>query len=382
VGYFETKDKYRAWLPPEKIEAAALAQINALIQLPGLFQWAAIMPDVHPGFGMPIGGVAAFVDKACPNAVGVDIGCGVMAVKTNLEAAKIRSKLASIIQSLLSAIPVGFAKRNQPLPSSLWQRVPQEKILIREMKNARLQLGTLGGGNHFIEVQEDPQGAIWLMLHSGSRNLGKQVADYYNRQAKDWCLQEGQPFPTALAWLPTDSPKGRDYLVAMDFCLNFAAENRRQMADIALATLNKFFAVDRIETVETVHNFAAWETHFSHRVLVHRKGAVPARGLVVIPGSMGTYSYIGQGLANPASFASCSHGAGRVLGRSEAKRLLNRKQVLAELKEKSIILLSPDRDSVVEEASAAYKDLDEVMDYQRDLVTPLVKLRPLAVLKG
>lgn len=382
MSHFEAKDRYRAWLPPEKIEAAAWQQIKALVQLPGLYKWAAIMPDVHPGFGMPIGGVAAFTDKVCPNAVGVDIGCGVMAVKTNLEAAKVRSKLASIIQSLLSAVPVGFAKRNQPLESSLWQRVPQEKIISRELKNAQLQLGTLGGGNHFIEVQEDPQESVWLMIHSGSRNLGKQVADFYNRQAKEWCLKEGQSFPTALAWLPTDSPQGGDYLAAMDFCLDFAAENRRQMADIALSILDKAFSLTCLETVETVHNFAAWETHYSHRVLVHRKGAVPARGLVVIPGSMGTCSYIGQGLANPASFASCSHGAGRVLGRSEAKRLLNRKQILAELEEKRIILLSPDKDSVVEEASAAYKDIDEVMNYQRDLVTPLVKLRPLGVLKG
>lgn len=383
MATWNKKENFRAWVPLAKIDPVALEQIHNLGQLPGIHRWIAVMPDVHPGFGMPIGGVVATRDIIIPNAVGVDIGCGVLALKTNLQREQVRPKVEQLLKEFLQAIPVGFKKRIRPLSSQLWHKMPREIVLEREQNNARLQLGTLGGGNHFIELQYDHCDRVWLMLHSGSRNLGKQVADHYDKAARRIRSQAKDQFPPGLAWLELGSPEGENYFEAMDFCVCYAAENRRLMAKLCTDILAQHFPTLKWQQqAETIHNYAAKEEHYGATVIVHRKGAVLARGKVAIPGSMGTASFIGQGLENPASFHSCAHGAGRVLGRKEALRTLNREEVLQDLADRKIVLVSPDRGAAVEEASAAYKNIEEVMQYQQDLVQPLIRLTPMGVVKG
>lgn len=382
MTYYESGHNVRAWLPLEKIAPAARNQIDELAKVPGLYEKIAIMPDVHLGFGMPIGGVAALDGYIIPNAVGVDIGCGVLAIATTLVSKLIKGKVKNILTTFLDAIPVGFRKREKPLTSPIWQNLPDSPVLKREQTNARRQLGTLGGGNHFIELQRDEDDYVWLMLHSGSRNLGKQVANHYHRLAQTNLKKKGISHPPGLAWLELDSPSGREYFRAMEFCTRFATENRRLMAEHCLNILADTFDFEIREQIETVHNYAALETHMGKELIVHRKGAVRAQGKVAIPGSMGSASFIGHGLENPLSFRSCSHGAGRVLGRREAKKVLNRKQVLTDLKARNIVLITPDKGTLVEEAREAYKDIEEVMLYQKELVKPLVRLAPLGVLKG
>ncbi len=374
---------FRAWLPENKIEPSALEQIHNLAQLPDVHQWIAVMPDVHPGFGMPIGGVLALRENIIPNAVGVDIGCGVLAISTNLKQHQVRPKVETLLREFLREIPVGFKKRSTPLPSKLWQKLPSSPVVRREEKNARLQIGSLGGGNHFIEIQQDQDGAVWLMLHSGSRNLGKQIADHYDKLARRELSSRNISFPPGLAWLKFDSHSGKEYFQAMQFAVDFAAENRRQMAALCIQVLqNHFPGLQWEQQAETIHNYAAREEHYGATVTVHRKGAVLARGKVAIPGTMGTASYIAQGLEHPASFCSCAHGAGRVLGRKEARRKLNSREVMDHLEKQQIVLITPDRSSAIEEASAAYKDIEEVMGYQQQLVKPLLRLTPMGVVKG
>ena len=315
--------------------------------------------------------------------MGVDIGCGVLAISTNLKQHQVRPKVETLLREFLREIPVGFKKRSTPLASKLWQRLPSSPVVRREEKNARLQIGSLGGGNHFIEIQQDPEGTIWLMLHSGSRNLGKQIADHYDKLARQELSNRNISFPPGLAWLKFDSHSGKEYFQAMQFAVNFAAENRRQMAEICIQVLqNHFPGLQWEQQAETIHNYAAREEHYGATVTLHRKGAVLARGKVAIPGTMGTASYIAQGLEHPASFCSCAHGAGRVLGRKEARRKLNSREVMDHLEKQQIVLITPDRSSAIEEASAAYKDIEEVMGYQQQLVKPLLRLTPLGVIKG
>lgn len=383
MAYWNEQQNFRTWLPPGKIDQAALEQIHNLAKLPDIFRWIAVMPDVHPGFGMPIGGVLATRETIIPNAVGVDIGCGVLALQTNLNREQVRPRVKQILQQFLRTIPVGFKKRSHPLPSRIWHQVPQEEVLERELAKAQLQLGTLGGGNHFIELQYDENDWVWLMLHSGSRNLGKQVADHYDKAARRNRSQLKDSFPPGLAWLELGSHEGENYFRAMEFCVSFAAENRRLMAKLCTDILDHSFpGLQQQQQVEAIHNYAAREEHYGTTVVVHRKGAVLARGKVAIPGSMGTASYIGKGLENPMSFHSCAHGAGRVLGRKEAKRTLNREDVMRDLASRDITLVTPDKGAAVEEASAAYKDIEAVMDYQQDLVQPLIRLIPMGVVKG
>ncbi|AKI97825.1 RtcB family protein [Kosmotoga pacifica] len=381
---FSPKLKAKLWVPIDKIEKEALEQIRNLSTIPDLFKWIAVMPDVHPGYGMPIGGVAALKGCVIPNAVGMDIGCGVVCIKTNLTTDEIHSYLTEILRQILQEIPVGFKWRKKAVQTDFWEKYEiEDPVISSEKNNAKKQLGTLGGGNHFIEIQKDEEGTVYLTLHSGSRNLGKQVATYYNKKAQEFCKKQGVQPPSGLAWLPLDSKIGRQYLRAMNFCLDFASENRRILTESALGVLRRFFPkLEVLERIETVHNYASLEEHYGETVLVHRKGAVRAEGKVVIPGSMGSPTYIAEGLRNPESFMSCSHGAGRTLGRHEAKRKLSYAEVKKDLDERNVILMTPDKSAIIEEARVAYKDIDMVMDYQQDLVRRSIKLLPMGVIKG
>jgi tRNA-splicing ligase RtcB len=383
------KKPIKLWL--ENIDLDTLEQAKNLANLPFLHHHVAIMPDAHVGYGMPIGGVAATRDVVIPNAVGVDIGCGICAVQTSLPHME-KAQLKKILKTIRETVPLGFKhhKRLQPdnrMPEIAGGLTERElPVVCREYDKGRLQLGTLGGGNHFIELQQGDDGYIWLMIHSGSRNIGYQVANHYNRLAAAHNKAHGAKIPAKwqLDSLPVQSETGQRYLQEMNYCVQFAAANRRSMmhkvADILLdfepsASFSPAFDV--------AHNYASLEHHFGKDVMVHRKGATRARAgeTGIIPGSQGSTSYIVRGRGSKESFCSCSHGAGRRLGRKQAQRQLNLKDEIQFLQQQGILHAIRHKKDL-DEAAGAYKDITEVMANQRDLVEVITTLKPLAVVKG
>lgn len=375
----------RVWGGPH--DDSTLEQARHLALLPFAFRHVALMADAHVGYGMPIGGVLATRDAVIPHAVGLDIGCGVRAWPIGVDLGRLLAERDAILHEVQRAVPTGFHwhDESQAARTRLFERLPALEVLEREAEKATRQVGTLGGGNHFIELQVDDDEIVWAMVHSGSRNLGKQVAEHYDGIARERCDRDGCPVPAAwqLAHLPIGSAHGAEYLEAMRFCLSFARDSRRLMAErVQEAVLGAVPEAVAGETIDVHHNYAALETHFGEEVVVHRKGAVRAEGTVVIPGSMGTHSYIGHGLASAESFISCSHGAGRAMGRKQALRSIPAHRVLAEMAERDIRLFKPKKGDVAEEAAEAYKDIDDVMTAQADLVEPIARLRPLGVVKA
>ena len=373
------------------VDPHAWKEIDNLSRLPFIYHHLAFMPDVHGGKGMPIGGVLATKNVVVPNAVGVDIGCGMCAVKTNLMAEEIPKTLIrqKIMAGIRAQIPLGMEHHKEAQDEAC---MPQghdiDKLLVvsRQYKSARRQLGTLGGGNHFIELQKDDEGYLWIMLHSGSRNLGKQVGDYYNDFAKK--LNEIMYTRVDPAWqmhfLPVGVKEFTDYWKDMSYCVDFAFCNRKLMMDRIQAIVAEALPHVVFEPmINIAHNYAAWEHHYGQNVIVHRKGAVRAREgeIGIIPGSQGTSSYIVEGLGCPEAFMSSSHGAGRVMSRSEAIRTLSLEKEKEMLDSKGIIhgIRSVDH---LDEAASAYKNIDEVMANQTDLVKILTRLSPIAVIKG
>lgn len=369
-------------------EENALAQARNLANLPFVFRQVCLMPDTHEGYGMPIGGVIATQGAVIPNAVGVDIGCGMLALQTSLKEIDLAA-LKRIVGTMRKTIPVGFDHHKEPQDESLMPLLDDParySEVSRQYRSACKQLGTLGGGNHFIEVQKGSDGHIWFMIHSGSRNLGLKVASRHNRIAVDLNEQWHVAVPKKweLAFLPLDSEEASEYLREMRYCLEFALANRRLMASrVRDAFRDEIPDITFVEEINIHHNYAALENHFGENVLVHRKGATSAREgeLGIIPGSQGTSSYIVRGKGNPDSFMSCSHGAGRKMGRQAAIRNLDLESEKKALEEKGILhALRGKKD--LEEAAGAYKDIDVVMEEQRDLVDIMVRLEPLAVIKG
>jgi tRNA-splicing ligase RtcB len=348
------------------------------------------MPDCHVGYGMPIGGVMATKEVVIPNAVGVDIGCGMCALQTSLPDVDTES-LKNIMALIRQRVPLGFKHHKKRQDSNLMPKLGKGdlsslEVVEREYRNALHQLGTLGGGNHFIEIQRGDDHRIWIMIHSGSRNLGYQVASHYNKLAVTLNAKWGSKIPPKwqLAYLPLDHKKGRQYLEEMQFCVEFALANRLLMMERVKDAFMAVLGPVRFgEIVNIAHNYAALEFHFRKKVMVHRKGATRATvgELGIIPGSQGTSSYIVRGLGNPESFFSCSHGAGRRMGRKQAQRQLNLEQEKMRLQEQGIIHAIRGRRDL-EEAAGAYKDVEEVVENQFDLVEVVVRLRPLAVIKG
>jgi len=379
----------KLWL--DTLDGEALAQAKNLANLPFVHSHVAIMPDAHMGYGMPIGGIMAADGVVVPNAVGVDIGCGMCAVQTSLRHID-TGRLKKILGLIRKSVPVGFMHHRKKQGEEFMPDPPagvsldELTVVRREYDSARTQVGTLGGGNHFIEIQRGDDGYIWLMIHSGSRNLGLKVATFYNRLAVELNGRLGPEIPKKwqLACLPADSDEGRAYLREMNYCVDFALANRKLMMDRVLALLDQVagpFALERF--INIAHNYARLEEHFGKNVYVHRKGATSAqRGEEgIIPGSQGAPSYIVRGLGNPDSFCSCSHGAGRRLGRKQAQRSLDLKKERRALERQGILhAIRGKRD--LDEAPGAYKDIDQVIDSQRDLVEVTVRLRPLAVVKG
>lgn len=379
----------KLWL--DDIDHDTLEQAKNLANLPFLYHHVAIMPDAHVGYGMPIGGVAATENVVIPNAVGVDIGCGVCTVQTSLHHLE-KSQLKKIIASVRQAIPLGFKhhKAAQPhgkMPIITGKHNEKElPVVAREYESGRMQLGTLGGGNHFIEWQKGDDDYIWLMIHSGSRNIGYQVAGHYNKLAIAYNQAHGARIP--LKWqldcLPILSDMGQRYLKEMTYCVQFAAANRREMMQRVCEILLDFEpSVSFSPAIDVAHNYASREYHFDKEVLVHRKGATQAIAgqIGIIPGSQGSTSYIVRGLGNRESFNSCSHGAGRKLGRKQAQRQLDLKEEIHRLEQQGIVhSIRNKRD--LDEAAGAYKDITRVIHNQRDLVEILTTLKPLAVVKG
>ena len=377
------------WL--DDLDSDALQQAKNLANLPFAFHHVAIMADAHVGYGMPIGGVLATREAVIPNAVGVDIGCGMCAVKTGIIEATI-DQLKVIVGLIRKAIPLGFKHHLDPRPNSIMPPLPPGEVdktfpvVSREYGSGRHQLGTLGGGNHFIELQQGSDGYVWLMVHSGSRNLGYKVADYYNKLAKKTKVGAGWEVPKQwqLSFLPLESKEGVQYLAEMNYCVDFARSNRQEMMRKVQEIVSDVTGCDEFQPLlDVAHNYVAEEAHFGQQVMVHRKGATRAFAGEpgIIPGSQGSTSYIVSGLGNPNSFASCSHGAGRILGRKQAQRSLNLQQEIAQLEKKHILHgLRSKRD--LDEAPGAYKNIGRVMNNQKDLVEIVVELSPLAVVKG
>jgi tRNA-splicing ligase RtcB len=371
------------WL--DDLDANAMAQARNLANLPFAFKHVAIMPDAHLGYGMPIGGVLATEGVVIPNAVGVDIGCGMCAMKTDIQPDVARTKKA--LGLIRQRIPVGFKRHKEKQDPAL---LPEPKndlpIIEQNMDTALKSLGTLGGGNHFIELQSDEDGWLWVMIHSGSRNLGKQVADAYNKAAvlanAQW--HSAVPKEHDLAFLPLGTRVADDYLEEMDYCVRYALANRQLMMErVGECLAGAFGSFVQTNHVNIAHNYARMEHHFGQNVMVHRKGATSAKlgEAGIIPGSQGTASYIVRGLGNPQSFKSCSHGAGRVMGRKQAQRELSLEDQQAILDDQGILHGIRGKGDL-DEAPGAYKDIDVVMENQKDLVEIVTKLRPLAVVKG
>ncbi len=371
----------------ESADEQTLAQTRNLANLPFAFDHVALMPDAHVGFGMPIGGVLAAEGQVIPHAVGLDIGCGMRAWRTNVPAEELMPLRDRILNDIQRSVPQGFDwhHSSQADRTALFEVVPDAAALRAEIAKAERQIGTLGGGNHFIELSVDSAGVVWAMIHSGSRNVGKRMADHYDRIARDENRRTGSDVPLewGLAHLPVEGEAGSEYLEVMNWCLDFARENRRLMAeDVQRAISRHFPDVEPNPAVDVHHNYAAIEEHLGERVVVHRKGAVRSEGTVVVPGSMGTASYICEGKASPEAFESCSHGAGRALGRKQAVRTIPRERVLQELRDRDVRLFKAKKGDLAEEAPEAYKDIEQVLGWQADLVEPVVRLVPVGVVKG
>ena len=375
----------------DNVEESAMRQIENLTTLPFLFHHLAIMPDVHAGMGMPIGGVLACNDAVIPNAVGVDIGCGMCAVKTSWKLENITPEVLrkKIMRGIRKRIPLGMDHHKEPqdeayLPTG--HDIDKTVIVKQRHISITKEVGTLGGGNHFIELQKEEEGTLWIMIHSGSRNLGARVGEHYNKIARD--LNEKwhsvvKP-ELRLSFLPRGTKEFEMYWNEMRFCIDFAFCNRRLMMQrIEEVIADALPGIEFEPMINIAHNYAAFEHHYGEDVIVHRKGATLAReGIVgIIPGSQGTASYIVEGLGNPESFCSCSHGAGRVMSRTAAIKTLDMAAEVAQLEAKGIVHAIRCQDDM-QEASGAYKDIETVIKNELDLVKIKTRLLPIAVIKG
>jgi tRNA-splicing ligase RtcB len=383
----------------KNIENGAMEQATNLANLPFAFKHVALMPDAHSGYGMCIGGVLATNGVVIPQAVGFDIGCGMGFVETNIDADEVVTHPDNILREFVRNIklqtPVGFRHHDEPQNWDKFGEAPNTAPVQQELESAKRQLGTLGSGNHFQELQKSNTGKLCIMVHSGSRNFGLKIAKYYNDVAVKLCDMWYSAVPTkgqdGLAFLPMETPEAKEYMESMNFALDFAQENRRRMMNVAIESLSLLLkgkmGVDMAlgHSVNIHHNFAAWEHHFGKNVIVHRKGATQAKKgqLGIIPGSMGTASYIVRGLGNRESFESCSHGAGRVMARGVANKTLTMDQVESAMGD-IVFEIGTDRKGRpdLSEAPQAYKDIDEVIESEKDLVEVVTKLEPLAVVKG
>jgi tRNA-splicing ligase RtcB len=377
----------------DQIEPEAIAQLKNTASLPFVFHHVAAMPDVHLGIGATVGSVVATKGAVCPAAVGVDIGCGMAARKTAIPAERLDAKLLKTLRaSIEREIPVGFQQKKEPFAeASAWMADAGRPHAASEglAKKARLQLGTLGGGNHFLEVCVDQDdGKVWLLLHSGSRNIGKTVAEIHIDKAKGLLREAVDRLPDKnLAWLLEGTPEFRSYREDVLWCQDYARQNREIMMSRLLRQLAYALGFDGdvsklgvTTAVNCHHNYIAEETHYGENVLVTRKGAIRAGAgeLGIIPGSMGTGSFIVRGRGSAEAFESAPHGAGRRMSRGEARRRFTTEDLEAQT---AGVECRKDA-GVVDEIPGAYKDVGEVIEKSADLVEVVARIKQVLCVKG
>ncbi|MCK8061708.1 MULTISPECIES: RtcB family protein [unclassified Fusibacter] len=399
VHFNEAKMKLpvKIWLDSlADVDPICLQQTINLSNLSILEGWVALMPDTHQGFGMPIGGVIAAKDHIIPNAVGVDIGCGMAYVETDLRKEQLKPfHVKKIIDEIMRTIPLGFKHHDQKqsnhrltmLIENSEEWLIKNQLLYKEIDRVFYQLATLGSGNHFIEFQEDESGKICIMLHTGSRNFGLKIANYYNDKAEYHCKKKGDKHAvkSKLSYLPVNTESGENYARWMNLALEFAKENRAMLLERVMDVLMEAFpAVTFGNIINAHHNYASLEEHLGQALWIHRKGAIRVEkdDLGIIPGAMGSYSYIVKGLGNIESFNSCSHGAGRHMSRKEAMKRFNKDDILKTLNSEGVYIGVPPKSIVSDESREAYKDILVVMEQQKDLVVPIKRLKTVIVVKG
>jgi len=389
----------KLWTQGVPVEAEARQQLINTAKMPFIFKHLAVMPDVHLGKGSTIGSVIPTLGAIIPAAVGVDIGCGMIAARTSLHARDLPDNLQRLRSAIEQAVPHGktFGRRDQGAWDNVparadhaWQdlamrfKVITDKYPKLERTNNRQHLGTLGGGNHFIEVCLDEADRVWFMLHSGSRGVGNAIGNLFIELAQADMRQHIANLPDKdLAYFKEGSRHFADYVEAVEWAQDFARQNRALMMHAVIAAvrhvLGKPFDAN-LEAVNCHHNYVQRERHFGQDILVTRKGAVSAQTgqMGIIPGSMGAKSFIVRGLGNPESFCSCSHGAGRVMSRTKAKQQFTLQD---QVRATAHVECRKDKD-VIDEIPMAYKDIDAVMQAQRDLVEVVHTLRQVVCVKG
>lgn len=390
----------KAWDHGVPFDRNTYEQLGAVANMPFIHKHVAAMPDAHFGRGATVGSVIATKGAIIPAAVGVDLGCGMMAYQTTLTASDLPDNLADLRSRLERAIPVGMNSVQGRSRKGSWLVTPKSvdtrlrklsdrlDLLVQKhpkiAKNrAHLQLGTLGGGNHFIEICLDENQDVWVMLHSGSRGIGNMIGMYFIEKAKEDMRKHFINLPDKdLSYLTEGTDHFDEYIEALSWAQDYARENREAMMDIVLNTMREVLPPFKLgETaVNCHHNYAEKENHFGENVWVTRKGAVRARkgDLGIIPGSMGTGSFIVEGLGNEDAFCSCSHGAGRVMSRTAAKKLITLEDHIAATEG---IECRKDQ-GVVDESPAAYKDINAVMAAQNDLVQIRYRIKQVLNIKG
>lgn len=391
----------KMWTEGVPVEAEALDQLRNVAKLPIVFKHVAAMPDVHFGIGATVGSVIPTIKAIIPAAVGVDIGCGMVACKTSLRAEDLPDSLAALRSAIERAVPHGMSSQRGRRDQGSWDTPPTEtdqawSTLVDEFEaicetyprfkntNNYKQLGTLGGGNHFIEVCLDTEGAVWVMLHSGSRGVGNAMGTHFIELAKKDAQVHQRNLPNQdLAYFEEGSQYFGDYVRGVSWAQKFAKLNRDVMMQLVLAAMRKMITkpfTANLEAVNCHHNYVQQERHFGQDVFVTRKGAVSAKQgeMGIIPGSMGARSYIVRGKGNPESFQSCSHGAGRAMSRTKAKKIFT----IEDQKLATAGVECRKDAEVIDEIPMAYKDIDAVMAAQTDLVEVVYTLKQVLCVKG
>lgn len=398
----EKRDKViKAWTRGVPFDLDARQQLLNILEMPFVYKQIAVMPDVHVGKGCTVGAVVPMYNAVIPAAVGVDIGCGMTAVETNLKASDLPDSLHSLRIQIEALIPHGRTHSGDPEnDTGSWMGTPPKQSVLEWKslypayekisgkhpgafsKNTLNHLGTLGSGNHFIEICIDEKQDVWLVVHSGSRGCGNRIGTYFTKMAqKQMEMWHIDLIDKDLAYLPKGTSLYGDYLYSMHWAQKFADSNRKVMVTLILDILKKewdFFQINK--RIDCRHNYLAIEKHFGKNLCVVRKGAIRAQkgDFGIIPGSMGERSFIVKGLGNPESFNSCSHGAGRVLSRTEAKKQISLEQHILSTKN---VECKKD-ESVLDESPKAYKNIDNVMEAQKDLVEIIHTLKQVICVKG
>ena len=395
----------KAWVSKVDIEEKALEQLKNTARMPFIYHHLAVMPDVHWGMGSTVGSVVATRGAIIPAAVGVDIGCGMMAYETQFGISDLPDNLGPLRAEIERLVPVGRTDNGGANDRGAWSDIPRvneeawgqmvngyceialkyPQALPRNANTGRRQWGTLGTGNHFIEICYDERGVVWIMLHSGSRGIGNRIGSYFIEQAKRLAadgMYAGWLPDRDLAYLPESSPLFQDYVSAVDWAQEYARINRELIMAQVVRAFNKVLGgvVIFVNKINCHHNYIARENHFGSNVIVTRKGAVRARvgDYGIIPGSMGAKSFIVTGRGCSDSFNSCSHGAGRKMSRGAAERTFS----VADLELQTSGVNCRKDAGVLDEIPGAYKDIDDVMDSQQDLVDIVHTLKQVCCIKG